>query len=550
MLTVIGALVVGWQVAAFAGHTVSLTGSNFEIEDSVDPDGTGPKNPLPPPPGANLTVEHPAPPSLDWVNVSEIRVPDAINGTGDNSFGEGSKEDDTDPTIVQDGIPPNKSDLRNFGVYLEQNASGRFLNVYWHRVQDPSGTTNMDFEFNANVCEDDGTGCSDNGQTPERVAGDVLIQYDLTNGGTRPELFLSKWVTSGNKSLCQAANSTPCWSDRINLIASGDAAGSINNVDIVDLNTTSVDETGGLNTGGTISARTFGEAQIDFDAIAGNDPCVGFGSAYLKSRSSDSFTAAMKDFTPPEALNFNNCGKVIIRKDTNPEDADEDPLTGPQFNYTTTNVATPANFSLGDEGVKTFTNVPLGSGKTVTETLPPPPTGGWAFLSLDCSASTGVPEAERVVNGATVTFTLNDANDILDCTYTNELRTTSITTTQSFFPNDTATINGDPPTGFTGTVTFRLFSGLNCGDNANALYTDTGNALSSSTAPATASTTNGVPNDGQADYAITSPGGDFSWKVNYVPAATGDVHPAFEYCHEDSRLTIDNDDTVTPNITP
>jgi hypothetical protein len=307
-------------------------------------------------------------------------VIDAINGTGDNSFGEGSKEDTTDPTVVSDGIPPNKSDLRNFGVYLEQNANGRFLNVYWHRVQDPSGTTNMDFEFNANVCEDDGDGCSDNGETPERTADDVLIQYDLTNGGTRPELFLSKWVTLESATTgdpdneipdrasqaCEANNSFPCWGKRINLTESGDAAGSINNVDIVDLDTTTVDETGGLNTGGTISARTFGEAQIDFDAIAGDDPCVGFGSAYLKSRSSDSFTAAMKDFTPPEALNFNNCGKVIIRKDTNPEDADEDPLTGPQFNYTTTNVATPATFSLGDEGVKTFTNVPLGSGKTVT----------------------------------------------------------------------------------------------------------------------------------------------------------------------------------------
>ena len=27
--------------------------------------------------------------------------------------------------------------------------------------------------------------------------------------------------------------------------------------------------------------------------------CLTFGSAYLKSRSSDSFTAALKDFVPP-----------------------------------------------------------------------------------------------------------------------------------------------------------------------------------------------------------------------------------------------------------
>ena len=52
---------------------------------------------------------------------------------------------------------------------------------------------------------------------------------------------------------------------------------------------------------GCISARTFGEAQINFDALAGDDECVAFGCAYLKSRSSDSFTAAMKDFIAPLA---------------------------------------------------------------------------------------------------------------------------------------------------------------------------------------------------------------------------------------------------------
>ena len=396
---VIATLIFGLQIAAYANHTVSLTGSNFEIEDSEDPDGTGPKGPLPPPPGANLTVEHTTPPSLDWVNVDEIRVTDAINGTGDNSFGEGSKEDDPDPTVVEDGIPPNKSDLRNFGVYLETNANGRFLNVFWHRVQDPSGTTNMDFEFNANVCphadddsdpstpeyDDDGvdgidtptdtTGCSDNNLTPERVAGDVLIQYDLTNGGTRPELFLSEWVATGNKSLCEAANSTPCWGDRINLTDSGDAAGSINNVDIVDLNTTPVDETDGINTGGSISARTFGEAQIDFDTIAGSDPCVGFGSAYLKSRSSDSFTAAMKDFTPPEELNFNECGAIEITKTKKHAAAPTNPLTQPHagVEFTITGSGLPAagtKVTTDANGKACLANLQIGNTYSVTETVP------------------------------------------------------------------------------------------------------------------------------------------------------------------------------------
>jgi uncharacterized surface anchored protein len=46
----------------------------------------------------------------------------------------------------------------------------------------------------------------------------------------------------------------------------------------------------------------------------GEDECVSFGSAYLKSRSSDSFTSALKDFIPPLTLNFDNCGDLTILK--------------------------------------------------------------------------------------------------------------------------------------------------------------------------------------------------------------------------------------------
>ena len=56
-------------------------------------------------------------------------------------------------------IPPNKSDLKAFGVYTETgevtlgNPTGKFLELLWTRVQDPSGTTNMDFELNQKLCD-------------------------------------------------------------------------------------------------------------------------------------------------------------------------------------------------------------------------------------------------------------------------------------------------------------------------------------------------------------------------------------------------------------
>jgi hypothetical protein len=276
-------LALGIPMALASHPEVSLAGSNFEIDTN-----------------ANLRVDDPAP-SIDWAGVAETRRQDAPTGANDNSFGQGTKEDTAVPTVVSGSIPPNKSDLLNFGVYLETTGSGaRFLNLFWHRVQEPSGTTNMDFEFNKSST------LSGNGVTPVRSAGDLLIQYDLSQGGTNPQLFLSRWVTTGAGSQCQANNATPCWGTRVNLTAAGDAAGSINSSAIPQA------ESDGL---GNVSARTFGEAQLDFDALTGGGTgCTSFGSAYLKSRSSDSFTAALKDFIAPATLNLTNCGTVNIHK--------------------------------------------------------------------------------------------------------------------------------------------------------------------------------------------------------------------------------------------
>ena len=390
-------LLVGMQVA-FASHPeVSLGGSNFEIDTN-----------------ANLKVDDPAP-SIDWAGVSETRKADVASGSGDDSFGQGTKEDTAVPTVVSGSIPPNKSDLLNFGVYLETNANGaRFLNLFWHRVQEPNGTTNMDFEFNQSST------ISANGKTPVRTSGDLLIQYDLSQGGTNPVLFLSRWVTSGATSQCEASNTLPCWSDKVNLTAAGDATGSINTSAIP------AGESDGL---GAISSRTFGEAQLDFDALTGGtQKCVSFGSAYLKSRSSDSFTSELKDFIAPTSLNLNQCGQVIIRKQTDPE---ENPNTT-EFGFTKsfkTDPATPnpGTFKLMDDGVQNYGQTVLpGSGYTVDEDVIP---AGWNLVGIDCNIaghpSVGVTPTIDVAAG-TVTFAIDANTDVLDCTYTNRARGTII----------------------------------------------------------------------------------------------------------------------------
>jgi hypothetical protein len=363
-------ILIGTVVLA-AHPEVSLPGSNFEIDTD-----------------ANLKLDD-ASPSLDWANVSEDRQTDVASGTGDNSFGQGSKEDTAVPAVVSGSIPPNKSDLKDFGVYVEENAAGKFLHLFWARVQDPSGTTNMDFEFNQS------TTLSSNGVTPVRTEGDLLITYDLSKGGTVPVLSLREWDGS-------------VWGPADDLTAAGGAAGSINASPIP----------GGDSDGlGPLDPRTFGEASIDIDVIFDPTACESFGSAYLKSRSSDAFTAALKDFIAPKPVNISNCGTVIIRKQTAP---DENPNATP-FGFTSDLVTDPANasaldFDLMDDGVKTVNNVVAGTGYAVTED---DPTGdGYALTDIDCSASdTGATYAEDEAN-RTVTFDVA-VGETIDCTFTN-----------------------------------------------------------------------------------------------------------------------------------
>src|SRR5215218_1182305 len=121
---------------------------------------------------------------------------DKPTGTGDDSFGQGTAENNPSPTSVSGSIPPNKSDLKAFGVFTED----AFLELFWSRVQNPSGTTNMDFELNKEFCDGTATHCANNGTanapvyvTPKRSVGDKLITYDLSRGGTNPAISIRTW---------------------------------------------------------------------------------------------------------------------------------------------------------------------------------------------------------------------------------------------------------------------------------------------------------------------------------------------------------------------
>lgn len=340
----------------------------------------------------------------DWANIGISCVApvagcgiDLPTGQSDNSFGTGTKEDTAVPSVVDGSIPNNKSDLTRFYARFVEEANGStYAYLAWERVQEPNGTTNMDFEFNqSNVV-------SSNGVTPVRTAGDVLIKYDLSQGGVNPVLGYHTWVATGSKSLCEAANATPCWG-KVQTLA-GNFEGSINTVVVTDPIAPDAPR--------DLSVRTFGEAAINLTAadIVGADPCLPFSSAYLKSRSSDSFTAALKDFIAPISVATSKCADINVLKtdDDSPASALQGAVftlfndaapTGGTFDPATDLAVTPATTcTTGADGKCSFTQVLAGNYWVVETTTP-------------AGHDTAAPQAVTVVGGTNVSLTFVNPRD-------------------------------------------------------------------------------------------------------------------------------------------
>ena len=347
----------------------------------------------------------------DWANAPNLKVGlDKPTGQQDDSFGQGTKEDTAAPTVVNGSIPNNKSDLLRFYVANQRVSGKEFLYLAWERVQEPNGTTNMDFEFNQS------TALSSNGVTPVRTAGDILIKYDLAQGGTNPVLGFHSWVTTGNAAtVCEASNTVPCWG-KVQPLA-GNFEGSINDPSNNPPTGSVVDPIPPGNPR-TLSPRTFGEAAINLtdSGILPAGTCKAFSGAYLKSRASDSFTAAVKDFVAPIPVSISNCGRIIIRKLTVPS---PDP-TDATFNYSTTGGLNPASFGLKNGQSQDYgPNVQAGS-YSVTEADPSP---NFNLESIDCSASSLGHGSTFTTDTATRSVSIDlKAEDVVDCTFTNSLR--------------------------------------------------------------------------------------------------------------------------------
>jgi hypothetical protein len=298
-------------------------------------------------------------------------------------------------------------------VASEFASNSNFLYLAWERTN-VLGSANMDFEINK-LAQPNLT--TTGAKTLNRSPGDMLVTFDFTNGGGNPVLGLLRWMTATNGSAadCFSANTVPCWGappaqdaldgvndNRVNLSSAGFAEGAVN--------TTTVNDPIANE---SLPGLTFGEAAINLSAAGVFPPgtCTGFGSAFLKSRSSASFPAAVKDFVAPQPVNISNCGTIIVKKVTVPS---PDP-TDTTFNYTAGGGLSPTTFGLKNGGMRTYSDVVAGSGYSVAETVP----ANWVLTSATCD------------DGSPVTNISVSPGETVTCTFTNTLQTGAIKVTKT-----------------------------------------------------------------------------------------------------------------------
>lgn len=376
----------------------------------------------------------------------------ALDLTGskvDNALGQGTKEDDVSPTVVDGSIPPQKDDLSRFYINqqlaTQDGTSGtgsnaitfhkgdNLLYLAWERTN-LLGSAHMDFELNQNPVgiTPNTTGTVDINRTP----GDVLIDFDFGGSGV-PTLQWHKWLTTANAPTgvasadCAASTTFPCWGVAKDIGAAGEA--SVNGANVYDYNPpnapTALQGTTTTSNNKTTVSSTFGEAGIDLQAagIFSSFQCSRFGDAWLKSRSSgNSFTSELKDFIAPLPINISNCGEIKIIKNTDPANANKD------FTYST--------------------NVPSGS-------------------ATNAATFSTTPDS----TGSTTGFTLNARNDVTISSVTTTVSpgtTTTITTNKPVLLSGQPLANGDNVT-ITGTNTTPIMDGTYAVSGVNNTATST-----------------------------------------------------------------------------
>ena len=283
------------------------------------------------------------------------------------------------------GNVPAKDDLVNVYAYGKIRPSDNHLILYsgFERV-DPNGDSHIDLEFlKSEVALDEAIPCNDPGAdatpcafTGIRSVGDVIVSMDFVTGGGIGSISVHEWNGTEYVQVGDSAGEGCNGPDTICAFNNGAAidGGPWPNFDKTGNEVTSIQQNG------------FTEFGVDVTALEGETPCV--STIMGKTRSSQSFTAELKDFAGPTSFPICKATISIAPDDVN--------AVGDSHTF---------NVNVGTS-VGGGTTTPAPDGTIVTVTLTDA-NGAVSSISSNTCARPGT------VNGTcTITFTSNTAGTV------------------------------------------------------------------------------------------------------------------------------------------
>lgn len=518
-------------VTATALMTLGITSSAFaavdnnglfQLGDGNHTPGSGtiqPQNPVPPPDWANLFDSSGNVVNLyGGITAAFVRDDISAGSAVDNTVYSGGPGDKNQDPISQwtwtTSSVPVKDDVGNAYAYAKTDSNGHLIIYIGAERLSNGGDSHIDVEFfQKPVGLDHSVPCPSGQQchfTGSNTNGDVLVNLDFTNGGTFAGLTVRERQEGATNNYVQVGSLSAqgCNTD-------GTICAYTNGGTIPGGSWPSFDSHGAVTN--SLPSNAFAEYGVDVTALLGqNNLC--FSTVQVKTRSSQSFTATLKDFA------LHGFEKCVANVATQIHSGNDD--TGPDLQGT----AVAALTVIHDEALATGTvgaPTPTGtvtfkrfatadctgsstdqSGVALTQSIAPTATtagvatadssnfttsgGGFVSYMAVYSGDSIYPTANspcepltvNKVNSAVNTDILgHDANGNVISVMNHKVNAGTMIT-------DLATVSGTGGVDPTGTVTFQRFPTADC---SGTVHTDetlsvTGATPANGTATATSST--------------------------------------------------------------
>ncbi|MET0946603.1 MAG: hypothetical protein ABWY22_14440, partial [Flavobacterium sp.] len=246
-------------------------------------------------------VLQPGSPNWSGINGSTTKfIRDEYNNTSDKIFSGSAFSDDPNVWKWTLGKATNKCDINTAIFHATTSSTSKWLMLGGDRFT-TTGTSYIDFEFSQGVFTRNGNGTfssvaadgstslsSTNGRTPR----DFVLSMEYSNGGTNATVHYYVWEKPSGSAVYKYVEHV------IPSPGGVPSAFGATNGAVTDAPYNAFGST-------TYIPYAFVEAAVNIDAILSAD-CIGLTikTIFVKTKASDSYNAALKDFVDPQSVNF------------------------------------------------------------------------------------------------------------------------------------------------------------------------------------------------------------------------------------------------------